>query len=61
MEHQSTKTSLESQTISTNLAHMNFFLILELEIGLLPLSRPIRGLRSTLSEEEESSNNNGDK
>ena len=59
MEHQSTKTSLESQTISTNLAHMNFFLILELEIGLLPLSRPIRGLRSTLSKKKK--NNNGDK
>ena len=29
---------------------MNFFLVLELEICLLPLSRPIRGLRSTLSE-----------
>ena len=29
---------------------MNFFLVLELKIGLLPLSRPIRGLRSTLSE-----------
>ena len=38
---------------------MSFFLILELEIGLLPLSRPIRGLRSTLSEKKK--NNNDDK
>ena len=36
---------------------MNFFLILELEIGLLPLSRPIRGLGPTLSEKKK--NNNG--
>ena len=38
---------------------MNFFLILELEIGLLPLSRPIRGLGPALSEKKK--NNNGHK